>query len=171
MMKGRWRRHRHHEVAEMNITAFMNLMVILVPFLLITAVFSRIAILELTLPNPDAKGDGQDQQLQLEVIVRADRLEVADRGAAAVVIPKTGAGHDVARLSKVLKEVKALVPDKTDVAILLEPDIPYDELIRIMDAVRVAQVVVAGSVVQAELFPDISIGDAPPATTSGGRAS
>lgn len=39
-------RHHHHE-AELNITAFLNLMVILIPFLLITAAFSRFAILEL----------------------------------------------------------------------------------------------------------------------------
>ena len=39
------------ESTELNITAFMNLMVILVPFLLITAVFSRLAVLELNLPG------------------------------------------------------------------------------------------------------------------------
>ena len=44
------RRH-NDDTAELNITAFMNLMVILVPFLLITAVFSRLAILELNLPG------------------------------------------------------------------------------------------------------------------------
>ncbi|MBA1331805.1 biopolymer transporter ExbD, partial [Candidatus Endoriftia persephone str. Guaymas] len=37
----RRRSRRLHEEAELNITAFMNLMVILVPFLLITASFSR----------------------------------------------------------------------------------------------------------------------------------
>ena len=39
------------DTAELNITAFMNLMVILVPFLLITAVFSRLAVIELYLPG------------------------------------------------------------------------------------------------------------------------
>jgi biopolymer transport protein ExbD len=48
--RGGHRRH-NHDTAELNITAFMNLMVILVPFLLITAVFSRLAILELNLPG------------------------------------------------------------------------------------------------------------------------
>jgi biopolymer transport protein ExbD len=43
------RRHiirRVHPAAELNITAFMNLMVVLVPFLLMTAVFSHITILD-----------------------------------------------------------------------------------------------------------------------------
>ena len=44
MRRMRGRRERNLEAAELNITAFMNLMVILVPFLLITAVFSRVAI-------------------------------------------------------------------------------------------------------------------------------
>ncbi len=161
-MRQRWRQHRHHDAAEMNITAFMNLMVILVPFLLITAVFSRIAILELALPTDSGAAPGEEQSLQLEIIVRSDRIEVADRGAPLVTIARQAADYDLAALSRILKQAKALVPDKTDATILLEPDVPYDDLIQVMDTVRAAPMVSAGSVVQAELFPDISIGDAPP---------
>ena len=46
---------RKHPAAELNITAFMNLMVVLVPFLLMTAVFSHITILDLNLPPPGAQ--------------------------------------------------------------------------------------------------------------------
>ena len=73
------RRH-NHATAELNITAFMNLMVILVPFLLITAVFSRLAILELNLPgSSNEPADPQEQTFQLEIIVRKDQIEVGDR--------------------------------------------------------------------------------------------
>jgi biopolymer transport protein ExbD len=51
MLRSRRGSRRNVDTAELNITAFMNLMVILVPFLLITAVFSRLAILELNLPG------------------------------------------------------------------------------------------------------------------------
>ena len=50
-MSRHWRKHHRREAVELNITAFMNLMVILVPFLLITAVFSQVAILDLNLPS------------------------------------------------------------------------------------------------------------------------
>ena len=38
---------------------------------------------------------------------------------------------------------------------------PYDVLVQVMDAVRFFEAVQDGQMVQAELFPDISIGDAP----------
>ena len=60
-----------------------------------------------------------------------------------------------------LKRVKARFPEKTDVTLLLEPDIPYDTLVQVMDAVRLFEAVQAAEVVRAELFPEISIGDAP----------
>ena len=49
----------------------------------------------------------------------------------------------------------------TAATILLESDTPYDTLVQVMDKVRVLEVENAGQTVQAELFPDISIGDAP----------
>src|SRR5690606_32529188 len=80
MNRRRWQRHRRHEAAELNITAFMNLMVILVPFLLITAVFSRLAIIELNLPTSQAAADQvEEPRFQLEITVRSDVIEVGDR--------------------------------------------------------------------------------------------
>ena len=154
----------------MNITAFMNLMVILVPFLLITAVFSRIAILELALPEEgDAIDQQQEEVLRIEVIVRGDRIEIADRDNPPVSLAKTAEGYPLARLSEEMQRIKALVPDKTDTTILLEPDIPYDDLIQVMDTVRSVRLQRDGKRVNAELFPDISIGDAPATDAPGAQ--
>ncbi|HHH35960.1 MAG TPA: biopolymer transporter ExbD [Gammaproteobacteria bacterium] len=162
MYRRRSRRSRHHEPVEMNITAFMNLMVILVPFLLITAVFSRIAILELNLPSADAgQAEPDPRALQLEVIIRKDAIEVADRGKASRVIRNGDDGYDFAGLSAMMREIKSRHPDKMDITLLLEPEIAYDDLVQVMDTVRVAQVKRDGRMVRAELFPEISIGDAP----------
>jgi len=155
---------RHNiETAELNITAFMNLMVILVPFLLITAVFSRLAILELNLPASSSEpADPQELTFQLEVIIRENKIEVGDRNVGALgIYPNTANGYDYESLSKKLSEIKNSYPDKTDASILLESDIAYDTLVQVMDRVRVAEVVETGGVVRKDLFPDISIGDAP----------
>jgi biopolymer transport protein ExbD len=157
------RRRLNEEPADINITAFMNLMVILVPFLLITAVFTRITVLELNLP---AAAEQQQQvkkpRLDLEIIVRKDSIAVGDRnGGLMKRFPVNEAGHDYEQLSLILQQIKARFPDKLDATLLLEADTPYDTLVQVMDRVRAAQVVVAGSVENAELFPEISIGDAP----------
>ena len=156
-------RRYNGDSTELNITAFMNLMVILVPFLLITAVFSRLAILELNLPGSSTEPvDQQDRTFQLEVIIRTDKIEVGDRNQGLLgVYPNDADGYDYDALSGKLSALKKAYPSKTDAAILLESDIPYDTLIQVMDRVRVAEVIKDDSIVRSELFPDISIGDAP----------
>jgi biopolymer transport protein ExbD len=161
------RRH-NDDTAELNITAFMNLMVILVPFLLITAVFSRLAILELNLPGSSNEPvEPQDQVFQLEVIVRSDKIEVGDRNQGLLgVYPITEDGYDYDAVGEKLAQLKERYPDKTDASILLEQDIAYDTLVQIMDTVRVSVDIEVNEddvkqLVRTDLFPDISIGDAP----------
>ena len=156
-------RHHRNDTAELNITAFMNLMVILVPFLLITAVFSRLAILELNLPGSSNEPvDPQEQVFQLEVIVREEKIEVGDRNQGLLgVYPNSDDGYDYDALGTKLSELKKRYPEKSDASILLEQDIPYDTLVQVMDTVRVAEKIEEDSVVRSDLFPDISIGDAP----------
>jgi len=161
-MRRRWAGRRNKEVAELNITTFMNLMVILVPFLLITAVFSRLAIVELDLPLAESAASDEPPKFSLEVIVREDAIEVGDRNRGSMnVLPKLDGEYDYAGLTEYLKRVKATFPDKLDAALLLEPDVEYDVLVQIIDATRSYPEVVAADVIYAELFPEVSIGDAP----------
>ena len=164
MLRGRRvGRRPNEETAELNITAFMNLMVILVPFLLMTAVFSRLAILELNLPGSSSEpANQQNLTFQLEVTVRKDQIEVGDRNQGRFGVYKNSEnGYDFDALSEKLSEIKKRYPEKTDVAILLESDIVYDTLVQVMDRVRIAQKIEDGAIVRSDLFPDISIGDAP----------
>ena len=157
-------RHHNDDTADLNITAFMNLMVILGPFLLITAVFSRLAILELNLPGSSTEPvDPQEQTFQLEVIVRKGKIEVGDRNQGVLgIYPSNEEGdYDFDALSGKLSELKDKYPDKTDASILLESDIAYDTLVQVMDRVRIEQEIEDESIVHNDLFPDISIGDAP----------
>ncbi len=165
-MKRRWRKKPAGEPAEVNITAFMNLMVILVPFLLITAVFSRITILELNLPTegaPARAASDEKEKLQLEVILRHDIVEIADRKRGLLkAVPVASDDSHLQQVSDTLQQVKARFPDKQDITLLLETDTPYERLVQMMDTLRVARVERDGETVMAELFPAISIGDAPP---------
>ncbi len=167
------KRLRHHHAEEgLNITAFLNLMVILIPFLLITAAFNRFSILELYLPPASEGALKAIKELQLEVIIRKESLEVADlQGGLIKRINNNAEGYDLKALNELLVQIKVRFPDKRNVFILSEPQTNYETMVHVMDAVRMTEQVEAGSLVQAELFPEISLGDAPPQAKAKGNAS
>ncbi len=157
-------KRRKNPAVELNITAFMNLMVVLVPFLLMTAVFSHITILDLNLPPPGANKDVKQPKkppYELRVTIRDRMLVLSDNRMGLIKrIPSKGKEHDFATLKETLKQVKARIPDHTNITILAEKKTRYDDLISAMDSSRSFRTQVDGEWVFAELFPDISIGDA-----------
>ncbi len=165
-MNARWRRHRlrQQQPAEMNITAFMNLMVILVPFLLITAVFSRLAVLELDLPSPNSEPSEEDPKQKITITVREDLIVVGDRDGAIKQIEKVAGAYNYQALTDLMVLIKNKIPQETSATLLLEPDISYDTVIQVMDAVRIAKAEQTGDTKDRELFPAIALGDAPAST-------
>ncbi len=162
MSRIRSRKLRHREAPDLNITAFMNLMVILVPFLLITAVFSHLTVLELNLPSSGAASKHKKPKFELQVIIRKNRIVLADtQGGLIKRINNNKNGYNYAYLTKTLKQIKSRFPDKTNATILSSPNVNYETLVNVMDAVRMYHATEDGEFINAELFPDISIGDAP----------
>src|ERR1700733_6261435 len=148
--------------AELLLVPMIDIFTVLVTFLLMTAVFSRTVILQLNLPPPNTQFKDPPPGLQLEVMVRKDQLMVADRNSGPLhAVPNNAQGYDYDGLTEYLKFVKSKFPDKTEASILLEPDTPYDTLVQVMDRVRVFETGSGANTAQAELFPEISIGDAP----------
>jgi len=151
------------DAAEMDITAFMNLMVILIPFLLITAVFSRLTVLELNLPPIGSKANPQEKiKLQLEIVVSKTSFDIQDANLGVIKrFARTEDNTNWQAFTKVLVEIKTRFPDEKNITLLLDKKIEYKTLISIMDRVRSADVIQFTSVETVELFPNISIGDAP----------
>lgn len=167
------RKHRRLRTeADLDITPFLNLMIVLVPVLLLNMVFAHTRILELNFPDSITAGESQEEELQLQVIILDNRLVVADnKGGIIRRIAKTEGEHDFKALSELMQQVKARLPDKKDVTLMARKDTSYQVLVSVMDSVRSFEAVVAGSLVNAELFPDISIADAPDlAAGEGGEA-
>lgn len=171
------KRNKMEETVELNITAFLNLMVILVPFLLITAVFSRMTVLELNLPALDAKAKENPNleiKLQLQAVISQDLLVIRDANLGEFRrIALTANGErieDFQRkvwkpLSEILIELKTRFPEEQSIALLLERDVSYKMMIEVMDHVRATDIVIAATLETVELFPLVSIGDvdeAPP---------
>lgn len=154
------RRKNIHDVVELNITAFMNLMVMLVPFLLVTAVFSRMTVLELNLPVLDQaqKNSAEKIDLMLELVVRENSFDIQDANLGMIhKIDRNPGQDDWKMFSKVMMEIKSRFPEEKDMLLLFESGITYKTMIEVMDHVRSTEVVNLAALESVELFPNISI--------------
>jgi len=173
---------RMRKPAELLLVPMIDIFTVLVTFLLMTAVFSRITIVELDLPSA-ASPAAAAPVFRLEVIVRKEGLELTNGSALIAAIPKVEGAYDLKTLSDLALSLKRDYPDADDASVLLEPDIAYDDLIQVMDAIR-SKEVPAGSApagaapgeqvpqtaapesgdarpTRVALFTDIAVGDAP----------
>ncbi len=163
------RRHHYKKndgQVELDITTFLNLMVVLIPFLLVSAVFSTMTIQELNLPTQASNEQKKPDKppVTIEIIVRKDKFQISDGKRITSSIAKKDGKYDIATLSSTLLALKNSLEDpKEDATILLEPDIEYEDVIHVMDAVKVAEVQKEGEEEPQRviLFPQLSLGDAP----------
>ena len=147
---------------DLNIVPMIDMMVILVFFLLFTAVFSNTNILELNLPAPNSSVPELPRVLQLEVIVRQNAIEIADRNTGVLrSLPKKDGAYDYEGLSEYLQFVKSKYPTVTAASVLLEAGhsvrragADHGQRASVREGRRAA-------FTKVELFPDISVGDAP----------
>ena len=141
-------------------------MVVLVPFLLITAVFSRLTIVELSLPSSNAGPAPADPGFRLEVILRDAGIEIGNGKEIIASIPAEDGDYDFATLSDYMVDLKTQRPDHEAASVLVEAQVPYDYVIQVMDTVRTVAVPLDAEAPESDfelmpLFSDISVGDAP----------
>jgi biopolymer transport protein ExbD len=139
----------------LNLIPYMDLMVVLIPFLLTGVVFSKLAVLELKLPASSASTPAAAEAtppFSLIVTLQQDALTVRGSAINVTRFALQNGQYDLAGLATALQQVKSSHPQEKTLILLSEPDIPYELLVAVMDVCR------EGPASQ-ELFPDISIGE------------
>ena len=116
--------------AHLEITAFINLIVVLVPFLLSVSVFTHLAVIDLSLPaqsNDQVQKLDPNKPLKLEVIVRARYVEVNDKHGGRIIdppIPNLASGPDAKTLAAAIQQIKLKFPQHDDASVLAESEVP-----------------------------------------------
>lgn len=150
------RRARRKRATELNIVSMIDILTVLVFFLLVNAL--GVSILGINLPSSDASPP--DKPLKdLKVIVRPDSLTLGDTNGAIRAFPNNAGAYDYKGLGELLAQIKDREPNEDKITLLLDPTVPYDVLVQVMDTVRI-EVGTPGHP-QRDLFPQIGVGDAP----------
>jgi biopolymer transport protein ExbD len=154
---------RPKKPVELLLVPMIDIFTVLVTFLLMTAVFSRITIIQLDLPSASA-GKPAEPEFRLEVIVREEGFELTNGKERIAAVPKVNGEYDLKSLSELALALKREHPETETASVLMDPRVNYDYLIRAMDAIRDTEVPAADGgarPVKVALFPKIAVGDAP----------
>ncbi|MBN1482657.1 hypothetical protein EH223_11740 [candidate division KSB1 bacterium] len=140
----------HAGETDVNLTAVMNIFLILIPFLLLTATFVRIAVLELTLPSLDRAGRQTTVQKAESTVlnilrIKETELQLNSPGLKFDMINKLQDDYNWPELSQQLQRIKTKYPESEDIIISPVGTIRYETIIVVMDQCRDAG------------FPNISI--------------
>jgi biopolymer transport protein ExbD len=123
--------------AELNLVPFIDLLVCCICFLLITAVWTQMARIEV---NQKGKGSAakkkQDQppemKVKITILVGEDGYTLT-AGGSREVLSKQGEAYDTTALGKKLRDLKVRLPKKNDVTVAVEDGIQYKHIIKAMD--------------------------------------
>ena len=149
--------------AELLLVPMIDIFTVLVTFLLMTAVFSRITIIQLDLPSA-AAASPSEPDFRLEVIVRKEGFELTNGRDLIAAIPTVNGEYDLKTLTEMALSLKREHPETETASVLMERGVNYDYLIRAMDAIRDTELPGNGPgarPMKVALFPKIAVGDAP----------
>ena len=136
--------------ADLNLGPYIDLLTCMVAFLLITAVWTQLARLEVRQRGQGPIDDNTPVDTKkIAVVVHEDGFNVIV-GDDQKPVPMKAGDLDYATLAVELTAIKRAHPDRTDVQVISGDSVVFDKIVRTMDAT-----ISAG-------FPELSLLDAVP---------
>ena len=135
---------RKNTNVDVNLVPFIDLMSVLITFLLITAVWSQVSMIQLG-SSIYGKKNNETQEPPPPMADIPLRLDVKESGFRLVIgsekynFAKAGGQYETARLAAKLNEIKAKYPDKQDAVITVDDTVAYEFLVLGMDTLLQAK--------------------------------
>jgi biopolymer transport protein ExbD len=122
--------------AELNLVPFIDLLSCCIAFLLITAVWTQIAGLQVASSGGPPDQQKQESTIDVKLLLTDKGYSLAMAGAA-IDIPKVngkdGSAYDRKALSEKLKTLKASLPDQSAITVMPEDAVAYSDLVETVD--------------------------------------
>lgn len=157
-------------IEEINIMPLMNIIMLLIPFLIMSTEFIKIGVINVAAPkiggsssSSEPKKKNEKPPLNLTVSVTEKGFTILTRGkkipegcdlkgeateAKLPTVKKIGDKYNLPVLKQCLLKIKEVFPDERRVIIMAEPEIRYAVIVEVMDNSREIKV-------DKDLFPEV----------------
>lgn len=153
----RQRKRRTPVDSDLDLLPIMNLFMVLIPFLLLSAVFVKISVIDIYLPQAPTTKAPADNKKPLEVLtinITNSGFSFSGLGKSIPRINKQKGKYNYKELTKSLLSLKQKYPESGEVILLFIANTPYETVVKTMDSSREA--VINNKTIS--LFPTVSIG-------------
>ncbi len=146
MAFARFRRVR--EVPEVNLIPVMNLFVVLIPFLLMSAAFYHVGIIPASVPSQTSGSSdiaAAKDQVTVNLVLDAEGIRISASSAVldqdtldelSLEIPRNDKGYDLDQLARALLAIKLEYPASDTLILLPTPEVAYQDIVRVLDTAR-----------------------------------
>jgi hypothetical protein len=160
---------RAPDEVQLNLIPIMNLFTTLIPFLLMSAVFFRLSIIQITVPVASETGETdiakEEDKITLNLQIFADRFELSAssdtlepekvKALRATIDRKALAGEAAyAKLSEEAYRIKGKYTGSDTAIVVPESDVAYEDVVGAIDAARDIRLVKENNA-RVVLFPKV----------------
>ena len=154
---------------DINLVPIMNLFVVLIPFLLMSAAFFHISVINASVPAlQKEKTDLAKSDVAVTMMVRmkpeaftitasSDTLPRSELDKLRAEIPREGEGKGLQEFSDHMLACKQRYPKSETMLLVPDASIEYQEVIGAMDSGRWTELVQEGATVRYDMFPNVVI--------------
>jgi len=154
---------------DINLVPIMNLFVVLIPFLLMSAAFFHISVINASVPAlQKEKTDLAKSDVAVTMMVRmkpeaftitasSDTLPRSELDKLRAEIPREGEGKGLQNFSDHMLACKQRYPKSETMLLVPDASIEYQEVIGAMDSGRWTELVQEGATVRYDMFPNVVI--------------
>lgn len=123
--------------AELNLVPYIDLLMTIMTFLIMTAVWTQIAMLEVQNAQsgpPDSPPEEQKDPIPpILVLVTETALKIQEEGGEPREFPRGGEGFDLTAAKTVFEQLKQARPERVEVKMTAEDAVTYTDIIGIID--------------------------------------
>lgn len=119
--------------ASINLVPYVDLMTTIITFLLMTAIWTQIATLDVQNAASNNNTLDPNRPKAISVLLFPDGLQISEEGGQPIHVPSVNGKYDLSALKRQLEMLKQARPDRAEVNLKADDHVEYERIVDVID--------------------------------------